>query len=167
MKGLLLYDSVYGVTDKCAKEVAKNLGDFITLEKISDKPRKTVAGFDFVILASPIRFGKITNNAMSQAMILSREIVSIPHAAFFCHIMPKEKLNTGELLPLSFSRNLLAAGFFGGEFSVEKASFIDRIISKLVIKFNPQCKDSSVDFKAIEEFCDKIRQTLSQGENDE
>ena len=53
MKALVLYDSVYGNTEKAAQAIAAALGDGANLMRVSDADGVDFSGYTHVILGSP------------------------------------------------------------------------------------------------------------------
>jgi len=55
MKALVIYDSVFGNTEKIARAIATELGADATLKKVSDASGLNLSGYTHVLVGSPTR----------------------------------------------------------------------------------------------------------------
>jgi len=77
MKILILFDSLYGNTEKIARAVARGFGDHqVTLKRITDAADLHLSPFDLVVFGSPVLGGRATermNNFLKQVPLSGLE----------------------------------------------------------------------------------------------
>ena len=105
MKALIIYDSIFGNTEKAALaigEVLKSHGD-VSVTRVSEVQSEQLAGIDLLIVGSPTRGFRPTERITSfLAMLSEGSLKSIKAAVFDTRIDTKD-------IPLLF-RSLISRG---------------------------------------------------------
>jgi menaquinone-dependent protoporphyrinogen oxidase len=136
MNTLIVYASKYGCTEKCAKLIAKELNDkvdIINLKKVKDM---NLSKYDKVIIGGSIYIGKIQKDVAEFCSKYLDELKEKQIGLFICGMAEGEAIKTE--LNKNFRPELLkiakAKEYLGGEFLLDKMSFMDKIIVKKVSK---------------------------------
>ena len=134
MKGIIVYATRYGCTEKAAKILQKKIPGIKTVNIMKEKA-PDLSLFDTVILGGPIYVGK-TLRGLTSYMQQNIEILKKKKLALFLCAGEQDPVQIGRLLRGAFPEELYRIAavheVFGGELRWEKLDFMTRLILKLV-----------------------------------
>ena len=134
MKGIIIYATRYGCTEKAAKILQKKIPGIKTVNIMKEKA-PDLSLFDTVILGGPIYVGK-TLSGLASYMQQNIEILKKKKLALFLCAGEQDSVQIGRLLRDAFPEEIYRIAavheVFGGELRWEKLDFMTRLILKLV-----------------------------------
>ncbi len=160
VKTAIVYSSKYGTTEKVAKMVAEKMAENndVTLIALNDNPRPDITAYSKVILGTSIYVGKPRENM--------KEFCKNNHAAFegktiglfVCGGEMSEEKRQEELknaYPDYLHEAAVAENFMGGEYQLDKMSFVEKKVIQMVKKVRESA--SNLDYDAINVFSIKMK----------
>ncbi|QUH27056.1 flavodoxin domain-containing protein [Serpentinicella alkaliphila] len=142
MKTLIVYSTKYGCTEKCAKKLSEKLKGSIDLVNLKEGKKIDISLYDKVIIGGSIYIGKIQNEVVNFCKDNLQKLISKKIGLFVCSMREGESIE--EQIRASFPQelrlNAVAIENFGGEFIFNKMGFLDKLITKKVVKID---KDTS------------------------
>lgn len=139
MNTIIIYSSKYGCTSDCAKYLKSGSSGLVMLTDIDKINSNTInlENYSTVIFGSSIYIGAISKKMRKfcneNIDLLDKKRVGI----FICCAFPEQ---IKEYLATNFPSKLLKSAVtikdFGGEARIDKMKFIDKLITKAVIKGN-------------------------------
>ena len=150
MKTLILYSTMFGATEKCARLLAAQLGTATQVHNVAARALPDLSGFDTVILGSSIKVGKI-GAKMSRFVRRHQATLACKQLGLFlCCGETEDKV---DYLRSQFGEVLWAKAkakcHFGGEIDVTKVDGFTRFMLKAAKKYQSY---SRIDQAAIESF---------------
>lgn len=135
MKTVIVYSTKYGCSEKCAKLLAEKV-DGAELKNVEKNGDLDIFKYDKVIIGGPIYMGML-DKRLDKFCKNNEEILKTKKLGIFVCSMFGGK--TGEeTMKKAFSDKLknavVAMEHFGGELNIAKMNFLDRAITKMVIK---------------------------------
>lgn len=136
MKGLIVFESSHGCTEKCAG-LLKGILKFETdLLRLRDNPSPDLSSYDMVIIGGSIHTG-IINRRIKKFCDDYVDILKTKKLGLYMCCM-----HEGEIALQQFKAGFLpelrdhaiAKGFFGGEFNFSKMNIFEKAIIKKVAK---------------------------------
>jgi len=139
MKGIIIYATRHGCTEKAVKLLQKKLPDGIESVNIGKEKAPDLSLYDTVIFGGPIYVGKtlkpLTDYIQRNLDVLKKKKVALFLCAGEQDLQRTDALFAGafpeELCKISFARE-----FFGGELYWEKLDFMTKLILRLVKGIN-------------------------------
>jgi len=136
MNTLIVYSSKYGCAEKCAKLIKEKLNEEVELMNLKNAKDIDISKYDRVIIGGSIYIGKIQKSVTEFCTKYLDQLVQKKIGLFICGMQDVEVMNTEltqnfptELLEMATSKQWL-----GGEFLLDKMSFMDKMIVKKVSK---------------------------------
>lgn len=156
MKTLIVYASKYGFTRDCVQRLKDNLDGDVTTVDLKESSEKMVAQYDHVIIGGSIYMGmlnKVLKKWMEehQAILLSKKLGLFITCSAVGDVADKQ-------IKSNFSQDLYQKAeikdYFGGKLDVDKASFFDKLIIKMVSKADKSERETSkgMEQERIEKF---------------
>jgi menaquinone-dependent protoporphyrinogen oxidase len=137
MSVCIVYATATGSTEKCAKALAEKFGEPCTLVNIKKDRMPALESFDKIVVGSPIRAGRI-NGKIKKFCLRNEALLQKKKTALF--ICCADKDNPMAYFKANFSETLLARCFaalpLGGEMSLEKAGWFDRLFIKMALRLS-------------------------------
>lgn len=150
MKHLILYSTMFGATEKCARLLARRLDGEVVVADVAAKALPDLSGFDSVVLGSSIKVGKIGKKMAAYVRRNGSELAKKRLGLFLCC---GEAEGDCEYLRTEFGEDLWskarAKRHFGGELDMARVDGFTRFILKLAKKDQGY---SRIDESAIESF---------------
>ncbi|MGE5550619.1 MAG: flavodoxin domain-containing protein [Bacteroidota bacterium] len=135
MKGIIIYATKYGCTEKAVKLLQSKIPAGITTVNVAKEKAPNLSSFDTVILGGPIYVGKM-HGALSAYMRQNREALTGKRLALFvcageqdADLMEKQ---FAAAFPEELSRRAVAREAFGGELYWDKLDFMTKLVLRLV-----------------------------------
>ena len=151
MKNLIIYASKTGTTEKCAKEINRQLKD----SKMVNILNKTedINRYDLIIVGTPIRMGMI-DKKIGKFLINNIETLKSKKVAYFicCGFNENWKSYYEQNIPKDLLDTAIIYDTFGGEMDIQKQKGFDKFITKMVIKNIDKNKEIKILNENIERF---------------
>jgi menaquinone-dependent protoporphyrinogen oxidase len=136
MNTLIAYASKYGSTEKCAGMISRELNSQADVINLKETKDVDLSKYDRVIIGGSVYIGKIQNEAAEFCKKNLDKLKEKQLGLFICG-MQEDKVLYDEL-NANFPKELLDAAkakdCLGGEFLIDKMSFMDKMIVKKVSK---------------------------------
>lgn len=170
MKTIIIYDSKYGCTKKCAYLLKDKLID-AEVYNVKDF-HKDINEYDGIIIGSPIYIGKTLKSIRKFCVKNLSILLNKPLALFTCGIRPGEegKIQLASAYPKELSDKAKVLANFGGEIIYQKLRFLDRKLTNMVSsakgsnfpKFDENKEILLIDEETITNFVEKYQKRLGQ-----
>lgn len=161
LKTLIVYDSRYGCTEKCAQMIGSKLGNAVVVN-VNNAP-EDIGFYDVIIIGGSIYMGKIQRSIKKfierHIKVLLKKTVGLFISCMFVGERGKEQLQK------AFNKELYEKAkvkdFFGGEITYSKMKFFDRLLIRLfrktntigMPKFDEDNNASNLHEERIDNFC--------------
>ena len=136
MNTLIVYSSKYGCTEKCAKLIKEKLNEEVDLVNLKNVKDIDIYKYNKVIIGGSIYIGKIQKSVTEFCTKYIDQLVEKKVGLFICGMQDNEVMNTE--LNQNYPKKLLEIAkskeWLGGEFLLDKMSFMDKLIVKKVSK---------------------------------
>lgn len=156
LKTLIIYASKTGTTEKCAKEINRQLKDCKIVNILTQN--EDINEYDLIIVGTPIRMGMI-DKKIRKFLIRNFENLKSKKVAYFicCGFNENWKSYYEQNIPKDLLDSAIIYDTFGGEMNIQKQKGFDKFITKMVSK-NIE-KDREI--KILNENIDKFIKALS------
>ncbi len=135
MKNLIVYSTKYGFVEKCIDMLKYKLKYKTDVLNIASKRYPDLNRYDWIILGGSIYAGKIQKNLTRYIEKNIKELLSKKIALFICSGTEGDKAK--KYLENSFPDALfncaISKEVFGGEFKLEKLTFLERFVIERII----------------------------------
>ncbi|NLK29423.1 MAG: hypothetical protein GX306_13980 [Clostridiales bacterium] len=155
----IFYASKTGTTEKCAKELAKQL-DGAEIYDLT-KGNTSIDQYDVIVVGSAIRIGQL-HKKVKNFLNENAEKLRQKHTAYFiCNGNAQETNNVFEQnLSTELREHAICYESFGGEIILEKQKGIDKLIIKMIMK-NPDSKLPEINYSSIRKFASEIKKIVN------
>ena len=162
MKTLIIYASKTGTTEKCAKDIEKQLENS-TAVNISTK-NEDIIKYDLIIIGTPIRMG-IIDKKIKKFLSTNKEILKSKNTAYFicCGFNENWKKYYTQNIPNELLDKAIIYTTFGGELDMQKQKGIDKFIVKMVSKTVDENKKIEILNKNINKLIAKLQKFSMKG----
>jgi len=154
MKTLILYATKYGASREIANRIATIIGGSVTFN-IKDNNYPDLAGYDCIILGSPLYAGMIHKEAKA---FISKHLNLLLNKKLGLYLCGIDASRESEYFTANFPAELLSSAretaFLGGIFDPKKAGLMERIIMKAVAKHSAYT--DTIDNSKIDKFTKEI-----------
>lgn len=143
MKTVILYESKYGSTQKCATYI-KDKHDIQDIKKISDF-NGNISDYERIIIGTPVYIGQI-NKKVKAFIELNQDILFAKEVIIFICAMNDE--NYEQMLTLNFSEDMINHAriiHVGGAYDFDKLGFLNKFIVKKIAKVNHSIENIKYD----------------------
>ncbi len=135
MSTAIIYGTVYGYTEKCAKVMEEKIVGGTELINIKEEKKIDLSKYDTVIIGGSIYMGQIQKGIKE---FCSRNIDELKHKklGFFVCCGSPESMNkyVEQSFPKELVDNAKSIQCLGGEMNIESMKFFHKIIMKMVSK---------------------------------
>lgn len=154
---LVIYMSRHGTTEKVATEIRDRLGaDITVLVNLEDQETPNLNDFHCVIIGGSVHAGTIQGKLMSFCQRHTDELLNTRLGLFMCFMNDDLKeMEFEDSFPLVLRAHAVAKGMFGGEFLLEKMSFLERTAVRKIKGIDTSV--SRLDQNAIDKFIEEIQ----------
>ncbi len=128
MKGIIIYDSLHGSTEKCANKLIELLPDGFISVRLQGHEDLNIEEFDSVIIGGSIHMGviqtRVENFIKKNYSLLAEKRLGL----YLCCMEEGEtaQLQFNKAYPEELRLRALANGLFGGEFNLRKMNFFEK-----------------------------------------
>ncbi len=159
MKGLIVYESSHGCTEKCAGLLKNKLKFEMDILRLRDNPTPDLSVYDIVIIGGSIHAGMMNSRIKKfcddYKNILKSKILGLYLCCMHEGETGLQQFENGFLPELR--EHALARGLFGGEFNFKKMNFFEKAIVRKVAKV--QSSVSRIHEDEIQIFAEKINKS--------
>lgn len=138
MKTLIVYATKYGCTENCAKILAGKIRGTVVLQNLKESTPNNLEEYQSIIIGGSVYMGQIQKEVTEFCTKNLETIKSKKAGVFVCCMregeLAENQLNT--LFPKELLQVAVAKDYFGGEFTINKMSFMHKLITKVVAKTN-------------------------------
>jgi menaquinone-dependent protoporphyrinogen oxidase len=135
MKGIIIYATKYGCTEKAVKLLQSKISEEIKIVNVEKEKAPDLSLYDTVILGGPIYVGKM-HSVLSNYMQQNREVLKRKRLALFICAGEEDPAIMEKQLASAFPKELykhaIIREVFGGELHLDKMSFITKLILRVV-----------------------------------
>lgn len=142
MNTLIVYATKHGCAEKCAGMLAQKLGGKIEVQNLKNMNALNLSQYDSIIIGGSIYAGRIQKE-VSEFCIKNMEALKNKRLGLFICGMQKEayEAELNAAFPKELLENSIVKDFLGGEFIFKKASFLERMVIKMITKSNKDVLD--------------------------
>ena len=164
MKGIIIYATKNGCTEKAVKLLQSKSPEEIKTVNVAREKAPDLSLFDTVILGGPIYVGKILK-VLSVYMQQNREVLKRKRLALFICAGEQDPAIIEKLLASAFPEELFSCAImredFGGELHLDKLSLMTKLILRVV-------KGIKEDYSRLSEVkIDRLARGVFEGEKQE
>ena len=151
MKTLIIYASKTGTTEKCAKEINRQLKDSEMVNILNQN--EDINKYDLIVIGTPIRMGMI-DKKIKKFLINNIENLKSKKVAYFicCGFNENWKSYYEQNIPKDLLDTAIIYDTFGGEMDIQKQKGFDKFITKIVSKNTDKSKEIKILNENIERF---------------
>ncbi len=161
MKTLIAYATKHGCTERAAVELSKHLDGEVELVNLKNVSKIDLTYYERVIIGGSIYTGKIQKLVKEFCAQNLEELQTKDLGLFICCM--EEGENAQKQLMDSYPGELFwsakSTAVFGGEFNLDRLSFIQKLIVKKVA--HVRISTSRVDHEAIRKFSKKMERIFN------
>ncbi len=156
MRTLIVYETKYGSTEKCALRLKEKLSGEVTLVNIKNEPAPALLDYDKVIIGGPVYVGSLLKK-IGRFCGLNEQLLKTKKLGLFILNMREGEAAAAEL-DSAYSESLRTAaaalGAFGGAFNLSVMNPLNRMIVKKVSKVTEDT--SSLSEESISLFAEQM-----------
>lgn len=152
MKGLLVYQSKHGTTEKVAQRMQNLLGEEYLIININTTSLPKLSEFDRIVIGGSIHAGAIQKKIQAFCK-LNLDLLLQKEIGLFLSCMYKEDSALKQLetaFPESLIKHAKATAITGGEFLFSEMNWIEKIIVRKIVGVKES--RSEINFTAIDDF---------------
>lgn len=135
MKGVIIYATRYGCTEKAVKLMQSKIPGGIATVNVAKETAPDLSAFDTVILGGPIYIGKM-HGALSAYMRRNREVLMGKRLALFICAGEQEPAVVEKELADAFPKELadraVVREAFGGELHLDRLDWATKLVIRIV-----------------------------------
>jgi menaquinone-dependent protoporphyrinogen oxidase len=156
MKAVIVYDSLHGSTEKCARQLRELINGDVQTVSLQKNHEINLNDFDTVIIGGSIHMGVIQTRvenfiSKNQAQLLEKQI-----GLYLCCMeegdVAQQQFN--KAYPDNLRNKAKALGLFGGEFNLRKMSFFEKKLTRKLTGITSSV--SKINEEAIRSFAEKF-----------
>lgn len=157
MKTLIIYASKTGTTEKCAKEINRQLKDSKMVNILNQD--EDINKYDLIIVGTPIRMGMI-DKKVRKFLVSNIETLKSKKVAYFicCGFNKNWKSYYEQNIPKDLLNCAIIYDTFGGEMDIKKQKGFDKFITKMVSKNIDKSKEIKILNENINRFIKELNQ---------
>ncbi len=156
MKAIIVYDSLHGSTEKCARQLRELINGDVQTVSLQKNHELNLNDFDTVIIGGSIHMGVIQTRvenfiAKNQAQLLEKQI-----GLYLCCMEEGDTAQQqfNKAYPGILRNKAKALGLFGGEFNLRKMSFFEKKLTRKLTGITSSV--SKINEEAIRSFAEKF-----------
>ena len=161
MKGIIIYESLHGSTEKCANMLLNHLPGELKSARLQNNEDLNIDEYDTVIIGGSIHMGVIQARIedfvhKNHAKLLEKNL-----GLFLCCMEEGEnaRMQFDKAYPSDLRVKATATGLFGGEFNLRKMSFFEKKFTRKATGIKSSV--SRLNVEEIRWFAEKMSKNLS------
>ncbi|MCB8995335.1 MAG: flavodoxin domain-containing protein [Bacteroidales bacterium] len=156
MKSVIIFESLHGSTEKCAKLLAGKVNSDIELARLQDKKDLDIEKYDTIIIGGSIHHGMI-HSRIEKFIHNNHSILMSKNVGFYLCCMEEGEVAKKQFetaYPEDLRRKAFAKGLFGGEFNFGKMNFFEKKMTQKITGINSSV--SKINLEEIDKFAAKV-----------
>ena len=155
MNTLIIYASKTGTTEKCAKQINRQIKDSKMVNILNQNEDINI--YDLIVIGTPIRMGMI-DKKIKKILISNIEILKTKKVAYFicCGFNENYKSYYEQNIPKDLLDSAIIYDTFGGEMDIQKQKGFDKFITKMVSKNIDKNKEIKILNENIDRFIKRL-----------
>jgi menaquinone-dependent protoporphyrinogen oxidase len=139
---LIVYRSKYGCTERCCRELARQIGAESVIVDLASRRVPDVRDFGAVLIGGSIYGGKVQRQVASFCDRRETDLRNVPVALFICCLYEGEhaRAQLKAAFPDWLTAHAFATAVFGGELRYQGLTLLDKVLVRSV---SPVSKDVS------------------------
>ena len=128
MKTIIIYESLHGSTEKCAKRLSELINTDLHLARLKDTDDIQLDEYETVIIGGSIHHGVIQTR-IEKFINENQEVLLKKNLGLYLCCMEEgdtAKKQFDNAYSVKLREKAIAKGFFGGEFNLRKMSFFEK-----------------------------------------
>jgi len=156
MKTIIIYESLHGSTEKCAKQLTGLLQGEVQTARLAENENILLDIFDTVIVGGSIHNGMIQTRVENFIKNNGDALLEKKTGFYLCCMEEGEtaRMQFEKAYPEKLRKNAIALGLFGGEFNLKKMSFFEKKLTKKITGIKKSV--SKIKEEEIKKFAEKI-----------
>lgn len=161
MKTIIIYESLHGSTEKCAKRLRELISTDLQLARLKDTEDLHLEEFETVIIGGSIHHGVIQTRIEkfindNQDVLLKKNL-----GLYLCCMEEGEiaKMQFDKAYPGKLREKAIAKGIFGGEFNLRKMSFFEKKLTRKLTGLSTSV--SKLNDEEIQIFARKMNESIN------
>jgi menaquinone-dependent protoporphyrinogen oxidase len=160
MKVLIVYETLHGTTEKCAKILKEKLKHSTDILSLKLNENIDLDEYDLIIIGGSIHMGVIHTRIRQFIDSNLGILVRKPHGLYLCCMEQGEnaRLQFDHAYPEELRQSAIVNGLFGGEFNFKKMNVFEKKFTRTVSRHHNSV--SMLNLDEINQFADKIAGAL-------
>lgn len=160
MKSIIIYESLHGSTEKCAKILNIYIEDDLEIVRLKDNEDIRIDNYKTVIIGGSIHHGVIQMKVENFIKKNFNQLLEKRLGLYLCCMEEGEiaRQQFEKAFPEDLRTKALATGLFGGEFNLKKMSFFEKKLTKKLTGLTSSV--SKINEEAIKTFAEKINRAV-------
>lgn len=157
MKGILIYLSKHGTTEKVAQQMQKLLGNEFLLLNLKRTKLPELSQYDTIVIGGSIHAGSIQKEVRlfckNNLTLLLQKRIGLFLSCMYEDELAKQQFNVA--FPPSLIEHAKATAITGGEFLFSEMSWIEKVIVRKIVGVKEN--QSKIDSEAITSFVTRLK----------
>lgn len=134
MKGVVIYESLHGSTEKCAKILNIYLENELEIRKLKDSVDINLDEYDTVIIGGSIHHGVIQSRIEKFIKNNHVQLMGKNLGLYLCCMEEGETAihQFERAFPSDLRKKAIARGLFGGEFNLKKMNYFEKKLARKI-----------------------------------
>jgi menaquinone-dependent protoporphyrinogen oxidase len=162
MKTIIIYESLHGSTEKCAKILGGKIKGDIEIKRLQDNGNIRVDEYDIVIIGGSIHHGVIQSRIENFIHKNHSQLLRKKIGLYLCCMEEGEIAwqQFEKAYPSDLRGKAVATGLFGGEFNLDKMSLFEKKLTRKLTGIISSV--SKINENEIWKFAEKINQVICE-----
>lgn len=160
MKSIIIYESLHGSTEKCAKLLYKLIKTDIQIARLKDSDEIHLDEFETVIIGGSIHHGVIQLRVENFIKKNQEKLLGKRLGLYLCCMEEGEtaRMQFEKAYPSELRDKAVAKGLFGGEFNLGKMNFFEKRITRKLTGIKSSV--SKIQEEEIRFFAEKMNKDI-------
>jgi menaquinone-dependent protoporphyrinogen oxidase len=158
MKAIIIYESLHGSTEKCAKLLGRQIKSDIKISRLRENEDIEIEEYDTVIIGGSIHHGVIQTRIENFILKNQSKLLEKKLGLYLCCMEEGQTAldQFAKAYPGELRKKAHAKGIFGGEFNLSKMSFFEKKLTRKLIGVKSSV--SKINEEEIMNFAQKMNQ---------
>ncbi len=158
MKSLIIYESLHGSTEKCAKLLGGMIKTDTQIVRLQENEDIQIDSYDTVIIGGSIHHGVIQTRIENFLRKHHDKLLGKKLGLYLCcmEVGQTAQDQFANAYPADLREKALAKGLFGGEFNLRRMSFFEKKLTRKLIGVKSSV--SKINQEEIRLFADKVNE---------
>jgi menaquinone-dependent protoporphyrinogen oxidase len=132
MKSIIIYESLHGSTEKCAKILSAYIEEDLEIRRLKDNENISIEQYDIVIVGGSIHHGVIQLK-IEEFIKKNHDLLLKKRLGLYLCCMEEGSVARQQFekaYPADLRKSAIATGLFGGEFNLKNMSFFEKKLTR-------------------------------------